>query len=47
MKKVWCKHVRYYSWTTDGNKRYCWEVNSLMIPKSWKYCPICKTKRPK
>ena len=47
MKKVWCKHITRLDEVVDGDRRYSWWLNLCQIRKNWKYCPICKTPRPK
>ncbi len=48
MKKYWCKHIAYVEEYIDGVKRRFWLISDGAIARpSWKYCPVCKTKRPK
>jgi hypothetical protein len=47
--KKWCKHIR---WTVEavGSARRKWLLSigraELVVPHSWKVCPICQTERP-
>ena len=45
--KTWCKHILCYEEMVNGTRRYHWYGRQVgVVPKSWKQCPICGTRRP-
>lgn len=48
--KKWCKHMEWDS-DNDNHNHYYWQFNNsdedtIQVPKNWKCCPVCLTKRP-
>ena len=46
-RRVWCRHVRHGYYGTYGEGQYRWWLGAtVIVGRSWRFCPICGTPRP-
>ena len=48
--KTWCKHIKFELYDFMFNIHYPTvshnKQRSIIVPSTWKYCPICRIPRP-